>query len=130
MDGRKVICIFLTALFALPILAYSQSKVTKPPVLADKAFTERVRPASLFDHDRHTDFASCQDCTICHHKYENGRLIPNETSEGTPCSECHKVQPKSGRRLLKAYHNKCQGCHETEKKGPVGCGECHVKTSR
>jgi hypothetical protein len=28
---------------------------------------------------------------------------------------------------MKAYHLNCKGCHQEQKKGPVMCGECHVK---
>jgi hypothetical protein len=26
-----------------------------------------------------------------------------------------------------AYHKQCKDCHVEMKKGPVACGECHVK---
>jgi hypothetical protein len=29
--------------------------------------------------------------------------------------------------LTKAFHTNCKGCHENKNKGPVMCGECHVR---
>jgi hypothetical protein len=29
--------------------------------------------------------------------------------------------------LMKAYHMNCKGCHLEKGKGPILCGECHVR---
>jgi hypothetical protein len=29
--------------------------------------------------------------------------------------------------LAKAFHLNCKGCHEQRGKGPIMCGQCHVK---
>jgi len=55
-----------------------------------------------FKHDTH----KAQACEKCHAD-KNGGKIPNLTKD--------------------VAHNLCKKCHETEKKGPTKCAECHKK---
>jgi hypothetical protein len=97
-------------------------------VARDPAFKISKRPPALFNHDAHNDKAKIADCVACHHSGSNGKIVPGESSEGTPCSECHQVQAKKGETpLMRAFHQQCQGCHQKEGKGPLACGECHPK---
>ena len=59
---------------------------------------------------------------------ENGKLAEDESSEDQRCSDCHELA-RSGNKpvLMKAFHASCKGCHKEKKKGPVICGQCHVK---
>jgi len=87
------------------------------------------RPPVVFLHDAHNE-AAAFEYAACHHVYdEDGRLLENETSEDKECSECHAAKDDPRHLdLVASYHNLCKGCHEKEKKGPVMCSECHVKT--
>ena len=92
------------------------------------AFGKLERPVSVFDHDTHNEKAQAEDCSICHHVYENGKKVEGESSEGQACSECHKLKAQGNQPGLRmAYHQQCKKCHVEAKKGPVACGECHVK---
>jgi predicted CXXCH cytochrome family protein len=104
--------------------AYSQEDIT---ALADDAFTNRQRPAAVFVHEEHNETAEIEECNVCHHLYQDGEKVEDESSEDMGCSDCHNVK-KGGptRPLMKAYHNLCQGCHKNEE-GPVTCGECHPR---
>jgi opacity protein-like surface antigen len=45
------------------------------------------------------------------------------------CKTCH-ADGKGGKIAgwsKDAAHNLCKKCHETQKKGPTKCAECHVK---
>lgn len=122
---RKCITIMLAlatvVVFILP--AFSQEDITE---LNDPAFTVSKRPAVPFMHDEHNEKAGLDGCLPCHHEgKEDGELI-----EGDPvkCSDCHEVASTDGPMDLKtAYHKQCIQCHEEMAKGPVACGECHVK---
>ncbi len=129
--GRTAACLACLACFTLlgwlpfapGIHAQDNHDITSG---IDPAFDApgRMRPAVSFDHDAHNKAAHLdEDCTICHHLYENGKLIEDEPSAGIPCSECHMDKGKKG--LIKAYHEKCIGCHEQRMRGPVMCAECH-----
>lgn len=87
------------------------------------------RPASLFDHDEHNDAAGIDDCAVCHHLYEDGMLVEDESSEDSYCSDCHEVKAsdQNSVSLTAAFHTRCKSCHFEENKGPVLCGECHQK---
>ena len=88
------------------------------------------RPASAFDHDEHNSAAELEDdCALCHHVYEGKTLIEGESSEDSPCSECHeaKATEENGVPLRTAFHKRCKTCHFDAAKGPVLCGECHIK---
>ncbi|MCG8471237.1 MAG: cytochrome c family protein [Desulfobacterales bacterium] len=107
----------------------------------------KQRPAVPFPHGMHTEAAECLDC---HHDYEGagGENILDEgdlddyedemmlDSVNNPepgdvnCIACHSKGGKAKLGSMDAFHNQCITCHETEKAGPVMCGECHVKMAQ
>lgn len=111
------------------LVAYQVSAQDDLKEIKDEAaFGTLQRPAVPFDHNAHNEKAKIDDCGTCHHGGENGHLDPNATSEGTPCSECHKVKPTDKTTsLMRAFHKQCISCHTAQKKGPVACGECHQR---
>jgi hypothetical protein len=96
--------------------------------VSTEAFSKPQRPAAVFPHDAHNEKAGIDGCNQCHHVYENGKLVEDESSEDRRCSDCHGAEA-AGRQpgLMKAFHLNCKGCHQEQKKGPVMCGECHVR---
>ena len=114
-----VLCITLCS-----IPAFSQEDT----VLKVEAFGTLERPISAFDHDTHNEKAEIEDCAVCHHVYKDGKLVEGESSEDQACSECHTLKAQGAQPGLRmAYHRQCKECHVEKKKGPVACGECHVK---
>lgn len=103
--------------------AYGQDDMTHAD---DPGFTAHARPLPLFPHDGHNEKAGIDDCSVCHHVYENGVKSDAETSEDQSCSSCH-MKDGNTRPLRRAFHDRCKGCHEEQKKGPVQCAECHRK---
>lgn len=97
-------------------------------VMDNNAFKNPGKPAALFNHDYHNGDLMIE-CITCHHLYEEGKLIKDESSEGTSCLECHPIKATKENKinLMKAYHLMCKGCHEEKKSGPVMCGDCHKK---
>ena len=96
-------------------------------------FADAQRPAALFDHDLHNEQAALEDdCAVCHHLYENGQLIEDESSEDSLSSDCHglKKAPDNTVPLRAANHKRCKSCHFSKRKGPVLCGECHINKGR
>lgn len=93
------------------------------------AFDQLKRPAAVFDHDAHNEAALIDDCAVCHHVWENGKLVPDESSEDTPCSDCHGIAAGSNNPvpLVNAFHTQCRSCHVKKGKGPLLCAECHQK---
>jgi hypothetical protein len=123
---------FLLAASALIALSLLLSRLVPAQVeghvFPSGAFEETRRPAVPFDHDAHNTAAGLDDCSACHHLYENGRIVPGADSVGIPCSDCHPVRREEGRTpLLVAYHTQCKECHFARKKGPVTCGPCHPR---
>ena len=93
-----------------------------------EVFENNKRPFVCFSHDDHNENAGIEDCAVCHHVYEDGKLMADETSEDSTCSECHAVKGDSKQmELITQYHDRCRGCHLERKSGPVTCGECHKK---
>jgi hypothetical protein len=96
--------------------------------LQDSAFVDHQRPAAAFNHDQHNETAELEECNVCHHVYEGGKKVEDDSSEGQACSDCHHVEKDHpARPLMKAYHDLCKQCHRANEKGPVTCGECHPK---
>lgn len=94
----------------------------------DSAFKSRMRPFVSFVHDEHNELAKIDDCSECHHIFDdNLKKMKGDSSEDMECSECHLKDGQQITRLIKAYHNRCKGCHLEKKSGPVICAECHKK---
>ena len=109
----------------LLIPAFSQEDMQ---VVDDWGFAKKRRPPAVFRHDAHNEAAQIEECNECHHVYENGEKLEDESSEDQSCSDCHDENDKGKQPgLKKAFHMNCKGCHRQNKKGPVTCGKCHVR---
>jgi hypothetical protein len=125
--NKMTLLILATVIVPMFIIAaaYSQEDMT---YVDNDIYPNPQRVPSEFNHEEHNEIAEIEDCTECHHVYEEGIKLEDESSEDQRCSECHGFKA-SGRTpgLTKAYHTNCKGCHLKQKKGPIMCGECHVK---
>ncbi len=107
------------------VAAHSQEDMA---FVDNSVFPKPERTASVFKHDEHNEMAGIEECNECHHLYEEGQLLEDESSEDQRCSECHALEAVGDQPdLMKAFHSNCKGCHVKEQKGPIMCGECHVK---
>lgn len=116
--ATQVVGIFL-------ISAFAQEDME---VVDDVGFSNKRRPLAVFRHDEHNENAGIEDCNECHHIYEDGQKLEDESSEDQSCSDCHdekSVDNKPG--LRRAFHLNCKGCHLERKQGPVMCGTCHSR---
>lgn len=97
--------------------------------LDTSSFEKASRPPVWFDHDEHNEKASLDECAICHHVYEDKKLVPDESSEDSSCSDCHleKKTAENSISLRAAFHAQCRTCHFSSGNGPVLCGECHKR---
>ena len=112
-------------IISLLVSAYSYEEMAR---IDNSDFPNPERVPSIFDHDNHNEAAAIEECNLCHHVYENGTLLKDESSEDQRCSECHEIEPSGNSpSLMNAYHLRCKGCHMAKKIGPVMCGECHLK---
>ena len=120
------ICAGLIAILLAFVSAYSQEDMV---VVNDEAFDNPQRPPAVFRHEEHNEKAGIEECNECHHVFnDEGKLVEDESSEDQRCSECHELNA-SGKKpaLMNAFHINCKGCHEQDNKGPVMCGQCHVR---
>ena len=125
---RKLVVVWVVVISVLVLIiasAYSQEDME---FVSNEAFDDPQRPSAAFAHDAHNEAAGLDDCSECHHIYdENGVKSEDESSEDQACAECHGDRDEgSTPGLMKAYHLNCKGCHLSEKKGPIVCAECHV----
>jgi predicted CXXCH cytochrome family protein len=110
----------------LLIPAFSQEDME---VVDNEGYTKKQRPPAVFRHDEHNEMAEIEECNECHHIYENGKKLEDESSEDQSCSECHDEEGSGNQLgLRKAFHTNCKGCHLQNKKGPIMCGQCHVRS--
>ena len=126
MNPRSMVVGALAA-FAMFFIVNAWSQEDMKVVSPDD-FTKPQRPAAVFLHDAHNGKAGIENCNECHHVYEDGKRVEDESSEGQRCSDCHSLE-NAGRQpgLMKAFHLNCKRCHREQKKGPIMCGECHVR---
>jgi hypothetical protein len=126
MNPRAVILWVVAAVGLFFIVsAWSQEDMKS---VSSEPFIRSQRPEAVFPHDAHNEKAAIESCNECHHVYENGKRVADESSEDRRCADCHGLED-AGRQpgLMKAFHLNCKGCHLSKKKGPVMCGECHVR---
>ncbi len=124
---KNMIYIFTAVMVSVFVFAsaYSQEDMT---VVDNSIFDNAQRVSSLFKHDEHNDSAGIEDCSVCHHIYEDGKKVEDESSEDQSCSDCHGMEASGNKpALMKAFHANCKGCHLESSKGPIMCGECHKK---
>ena len=128
MKTKILILVLILSVFGTWTMVWGQGD--EEEVRMDTSAYETLRrPAALFDHDTHNEAAELEDCAICHHVWEDGTLVEDESSEDSPCSECHGLVPgpENSMSLSNAFHTQCRSCHITTGKGPLLCGECHKK---
>ena len=126
MKKRIVFILIAPVLVGLLFLpSFSQEDME---VVDDSGFAKKQRPPVVFRHDEHNELAEIEECNECHHIYEDGNKLEDESSEDQSCSECHD-ENSSGKQpgLRKAFHLNCKACHLEKQKGPVMCGQCHVR---
>lgn len=130
---KHKLLILTLILLLIPVWgAFSEEQPSDTPKLErldNTVFNKTRRPGAVFSHDDHNEKAGLDDCAVCHHVYEKGILVADESSEDSPCSECHALVPAPDNRfsLSVAFHKRCRDCHFESGKGPVLCGECHIK---
>jgi hypothetical protein len=127
MKKHGLILFGLLIVFVL-VIAYAHSQEDMQFVNSD-AFKNDQRPPAVFRHDEHNEAAEIEECNECHHVYDDdGNLVEDESSEDQSCSDCHELKAV-GRTpaLMKAFHTNCKECHKAQKKGPLMCGQCHVR---
>ena len=126
MGHRIVFIVFIGLISGLLFTpAYSQEDMA---AVDNSVFENARRSPVRFMHDAHNETAGIEECYECHHVYEDGKLVADESSEDQSCSDCHEIASKDNQPgLMKAFHINCKGCHQKEKAGPVMCGECHKK---
>ena len=110
---RKVILNTLPLLIGIVLafgVAWSQEDMT---VVDNAAFDNPQRTPSLFAHEEHNETAGIEDCNVCHHVYEDGELVEDESSEDQSCADCHDQEGSDDQpSLIKAFHANCKGCHQ------------------
>ena len=118
----------LIVLMSVGFLLASAHSQEDGAYLDQSPFANPRRSAVAFDHDAHNDAAGLEDCTECHHRFDEAGNKLEESSEDLACADCHEAGD-SGRQpgLMKAFHLNCKGCHLDNRKGPVTCGQCHPK---
>jgi hypothetical protein len=124
-SAQLLITLILFCLLFL-VSAYSQEDMR---FVNTDAFENPQRPPALFNHDSHNELAEIEQCNECHHIYDDdGNLLEDESSEDQACADCHQLNTQGKKpALMKAYHTNCKGCHLKQNKGPVMCGQCHVR---
>ena len=125
MKHLKLILLAAALVGIILLPAFSQEDME---VVDDGGFSKNQRPPAIFRHDEHNEKAEIEDCNECHHVYEEGKKLEDESSEDQSCSECHDEKGSGNMPgLRKAFHTNCKGCHLEQNKGPIMCGTCHVR---
>ena len=124
---QKIMFVGFIVLIFTAVVAFSNTEEKER--LDSSVFEKAHRPGAVFVHDDHNETAQIDDCAVCHHVYDGKNLVGGESSEDSPCSDCHglKATKDNAIPLEVAYHKRCKTCHVQENKGPLLCGECHIK---
>lgn len=119
------IAILFVVLAVAAVLAHHGPMKVTIDAAADK------QPGVVFDHHAHST-KLVKSCDTCHHT-EKG-LTAESDKRAKKCSSCH-LDPKADVPSMRAasmktnpFHTVCVDCHKEQKKGPVVCKNCHVKS--
>lgn len=120
--------IFLTAGASMAVEVPDDVKIENKGYKKD-----RKGPVNL-SHKAHTeDYAAA--CTDCHHDYQDGKNVWQESDPVKKCAECHDPQEKQEKayKLRNAYHRNCKICHRDKVKAGESedapyrkCTACHA----
>ena len=125
---KKMIVHILIAPVLVGLLLQPSFSQEDMEVIDDAGFAKNQRSPVVFRHDEHNELAEIEACNECHHVYEDGKKLEDESSEDLSCSECHEENSSREQPgLRRAFHMNCKGCHVKNKKGPVMCGQCHTR---
>ena len=123
----RSICAAFALLCLVPATALAQEDMI---VIDNAVFENPQRPPAVFKHDEHNELAQIEACIECHHVYADGKRVEDESSEDQRCAECHDSQDVGSKPgLTKAFHTNCKSCHRQQKKGPLMCGQCHIRSA-
>lgn len=124
MTGLRIGCIIGVWVLILTVArSFSQEEMR---AVDNSVFDRPVRVSSVFEHDVHNETAGLDDCSVCHHLYEDGKLVEDESSEDQACAECHPADGSgSNPSLRRAFHLNCKRCHLRNGAGPIMCAQCH-----
>ena len=123
-SSLSILAVLTNFLFVL-VTAHAQEDMVK---IENEIFGSPKRPPAIFRHDEHNELAQIEECNECHHIYENGQRLEDESSEDQRCVDCHALQDNGNiPGLTLAFHTNCKSCHREKKKGPIMCGQCHVR---
>ena len=80
MNMRALLMILATVVVSLLVLvtAYSQEDMTN---VDNSEFSNPQRTPSVFRHEPHNEAADIEQCNECHHVYEDGKKLEDESSE-------------------------------------------------
>lgn len=124
---RMMVYVVITLLVSVFVVISGLSQDDVKTV-EDSAFKEKMRPPVPFLHDEHNEKAEIEECNVCHHVYEDGEKVEDDSSEDQECSDCHTLnRGDNPLSLVKIYHLQCRGCHQEKKAGPIMCSECHPR---
>ena len=125
---KKIALLIFAAVLGSILFIASVHSQEDMVVVNDDVFDSPQRPTAVFRHDEHNEIAEIEECNQCHHIYEDGKLVEDESSEDQSCSDCHDENGSDGKpNLTKAFHQNCKGCYLENKKGPIICSQCHVR---
>ncbi len=146
MNSRKTLTLsaaIALILFAGAFLVVAHDEVRDVFKIESTIWPNETRGPVLFTHKKHAEDYSIS-CNECHHVYENGKNIWQESDPVDRCQDCHFETTVEGERRLPpdlqklnlklAFHNLCQDCHRAEVRrdrastAPVTCGGCHSRS--
>ena len=87
----KKTAVFILAIVVVSIFLFASAYSQEEMIFVDNSvFKNPQRTSSVFHHDEHNEKAGIEDeeCNKCHHVYEDGKLLEDESSEDQSCSEC------------------------------------------
>ncbi|MFH1077025.1 MAG: cytochrome c3 family protein [Pseudomonadota bacterium] len=128
----------LLAIAALACIAYSfaiaAGNEPETVKMESKVYSAHTKAVVTFTHAKHSaDYKLA--CTECHHVYADGKNTWKQGDAVQKCEACHPKSDKPKQGATKeeqiqshqwTLHENCKGCHQTQKKGPTKCTECHA----
>ena len=134
------IALSVAFVFCAALIAFAAQQPPDTVTIKAGLWPTPTKSPVTFSHKTHVTEDKIA-CTVCHHKYEDGKNVWKEGDEVQKCEKCHteatiqgekKLPPDQQKLNLKlAFHKQCIECHQKTKKekpdtkAPVTCAQCH-----
>lgn len=133
----RLVLLLGAGMIALMVGPLSADDMPEDILIENEGYKPDRKGPVNFPHLSHAEDYEIE-CRECHHVYEDGENVWDESEPVQKCSKCHSPIENQGKikKLKIAFHRNCKNCHRKVTKEGLSedapyrkCSDCHEKKS-